>query len=833
MINRKIITATASLAIALVLSGCELGTSETPSTIPIRNPYVSVQPASYAYVIGGEPEDAYTGSPELEIKIYDWNEENGKLALQWYTFDSVAEYCETGGGRAVGSGYTYTPPALAPEAGKRHYYYVQITNTNDVTDKKTVTIRSEVAVLSFRGVNDPAFPVILRQPAGSRYQFGRAIGGIKVEAEGAVLAYQWYSSPSFSVNPDTAVKIEGATQSSFIPDADTLRAGSNYFFVEITSAQNGKTATELSLPAAIEMILGERAAAPRIDAQPRDQLAFAEDTLETLTVTAASPDSGQISYQWYSNTRSATSGAEAISGATGSSYTPVIESGASRYYYVAVTNTNNNVEGEKEASVNSKIVKVSLQNSGTMDENATVNISDPSVAANRFNYVRGYGGMEVLWGNFPNHETADTELMYDPDRLGYNMLRIMIPPTSTDMEVNMADALERLNPNYYENVKIVNKYGGYVAAAPWSPPKEWKSNNSTNGGGNLIPSYYKLYANYLKNFSQHMYDHGAPIYVISIQNEPNYIAGYDGCEWTAAEMRDFFLEVGHFTDGVRGYGGGRETPVVLTMNGESANTPNINLLALNDPRSNAVIDVLARHVYGEQTVNLWNTPNRNGKEVWMTEHNINSANATGYTLDSTWNYIWRFMNDVDLVMRLNNENAFVWWASKRFYSMVGDGQYDSPAGQALPRGYGLSHYSKFTIDKTRIWWSIGAGSTTAAGAAIPHNDRGNSIVNNTGFSLDNLSPRITAYVSEDGNEISLVMWTPTQTSGAGGTDMGTIKINLPDGFIIRGAAAVRSTAPSGGVNTYMVDEEVTVSPDRKSAYVTLPRSQILSVKFTR
>jgi hypothetical protein len=304
-------------------------------------------------------------------------------------------------------------------------------------------------------------------------------------------------------------------------------------------------------------------------------------------------------------------------------------------------------------------------------------------------------------------------------------------------------------------------------------------------------------------------------------------------------MRDFWLEVGHFTDGVRGYGGGKEIPYVLTMNGESANTPYINNEALMNPRSKAVIDLLARHIYGERTKSLWNDYHANitradGSkfEVWMTEHNINSANATGYYLDSTWNYIWRYLNDVDLVMRINNENAFVWWASKRFYSMVGDGQFGAKLGAPMPRGYALSHYSRYTIDTTRIHLgSANITGTFADGTVIEHVERATSLVNNTTDNLDNESVRITAYVSADGNAISMVMWSPTKVDRSGGYDIGNIKINLPDEFLVNGVTAHKSWGD--GDNEIFQPVEIDVSADRKSAYVTLNRSQILSVKFTR
>jgi O-glycosyl hydrolase len=79
----------------------------------------------------------------------------------------------------------------------------------------------------------------------------------------------------------------------------------------------------------------------------------------------------------------------------------------------------------------------------------------------RYQYVRGFGGMDVGWGNFPFTSAADTELMFNPDAgLGLNILRIMIMPSNTDIDVTMNALVSKDRPDYYENVKIVNKYGG-------------------------------------------------------------------------------------------------------------------------------------------------------------------------------------------------------------------------------------------------------------------------------------------------------------------------------------------------------------------------------------
>jgi O-glycosyl hydrolase len=288
-------------------------------------------------------------------------------------------------------------------------------------------------------------------------------------------------------------------------------------------------------------------------------------------------------------------------------------------------------------------------------------------------------------------------------------------------------------------------------------------------------------------------------------------------------MMNFFKQVGHFTSGVSGFGGGREIPSVLTMNGESANHPNINDAALNDPVSRAAIDIIGRHPYGNRQIRYSRAIDHptDPKEVWMTEHNINSGNPSAYRNDSTWNFVWKFLNDVDLSIRLNDESTYIWWAAKRFYSFIGDGQYSTDNGEILPRGYAISHYAKFAKETYRV--AVNAEGTTANGASISRNN-----FNGLYDDLDSTAARATAFVSPDGNSISLVLFTPTFVNGAGGIDMGTVKIQLPEDFIIREAIAMRSSQDS-----YAKPEDVQICEEGNTATVTLPRGHILSVRFTK
>jgi O-glycosyl hydrolase len=886
-LKQKSIAVAAGLALVLlafISAGCRLEVLEVPKPVLLVEPYITTQPASISYKTNAVP----STPPTLEVAVEDWTPADGTLTFQWYSFASYFNYLsgvvvkEDEDVPAVGADphqSSFTPMSFASTtAGERYYYYVEVTNTNPVaTNKPSSTIKSEVAIISFLDPAAPSVPIITHQPAGTSARFGRPVPPLSVRVKiedmqaDSEITYQWYGidlddDGNYKDDDDDgipdATELLGEIYPSFTPPASQL--GDSFFYVKVTHTVGrtadvwgpdpddpdgpeiitipgspGVSSSEISIPATVFIDKGLRAGAPVISVPPQAALYIGSEAVVPLTVEAESPDFGDLSFQWYSNTRPGISGdgvalVETQTSAETtdlgeskwrSTYTPTVT--GNNFYFVVVTNYNSNVVGAVTATATTHAVNVRRQTTAApASGNAQVTINNPNLPSSRFNYVRGYGGMEVAWANFPETFPEDTELQYDPDKLGYNILRIMLPVSNTNIDLAMDDLVNvtKRRPHYYDNVKIVNKYGGYVAAAPWSPPKEWKSNNSINGGGILRHEYYKQYATYLKSFAQHMNNRGAPIYCISIQNEPNYTAGYDGCEWTPDEMRDFFITAGRFTEGVKGWGGGKQIPRVLTMNGESANNPHINDAAINNPVAFANIDLFGRHVYGDRRQNLW-ARLQGTKEVWMTEHNINSANAAGYYNDSKWDYIWKFLNDVDLVMRLNNENAFVWWAGKRFYSMVGDGQYGTPPGQALPRGWALSHYSKYTIDMTRI--GISMTGVTADGAGV------GSAVNTDIGDMDNISARITAYISQDGNEISMLLWTPTLTSGADGHNMGTIEITMPGGFTIGSATGIQSYKVSDTENRYQEAYEPLVSQSREKAYITLPRSRIISVKFTK
>ena len=85
-----------------------------------------------------------------------------------------------------------------------------------------------------------------------------------------------------------------------------------------------------------------KAAGPSITTQPVSA-SYVTGAAATALSVEASASSGELSYQWYSNTSETTEGATALSGETNATYTPNTASSGKTYYFCAVTDANGTV----------------------------------------------------------------------------------------------------------------------------------------------------------------------------------------------------------------------------------------------------------------------------------------------------------------------------------------------------------------------------------------------------------------------------------------------------------------------------------------------------------
>lgn len=529
-----------------------------------------------------------------------------------------------------------------------------------------------------------------------------------------------------------------------------------------------------------------------------------------------------LTYQWYSADTFVNEDGTAIANATSTSYKP----DAAGVYYVVITNTltipasDEEKEQIKISTKASEPMRVTVLGADYSAPTYTITVDD----SDKHQYVRGFGGMSNAFGiGAPARymELRDIDTMFDPvNGLGLNFLRIMLFSAPLDQVVSGAVNPQMGNNIYFDIVKKVNSYGGYVLASPWSPPAEWKINNNIAGTSpsNLLENRYTDYANYLRQFCVDMAGAGAPIYAVAMQNEATFPASYEGCEWTDTQHRNFFRDVGNLITKsptpVAGYGGGKATDRVLVTTGEPHNNVTWNNSVLNDPVARDNADIVTYHIYGNLN-SRYDLGFQYEKENWMTEHNINSGEGS-YLQDSTWNFVWPMADEVDHCIRVNDTHVFVWWYAKRFYSFVGDGSNGTANGAILPRGYVMSHWAKYATDTIRVGANLSSGYPNASDVRVSAYRRWENPPDPTHWEQAKLQ------VKED--SVSLVIYNRRTAA----TAASRIRINLPDGFFASDAIAIISDESHKHSAC-----DIILDPDGKFGDIELPGNTIISVKFTK
>ena len=288
----------------------------------------------------------------------------------------------------------------------------------------------------------------------------------------------------------------------------------------------------------------------------------------------------------------------------------------------------------------------------------TVEASATILANDNKQLIQGFGCATVF---SPPNTSAVTAEEFDrlfgsgSGQVGLNILRIRI---ASD------DAWRMTELNY---AKAAIQRGARVFASPWSPPARMKTNNSIIGG-KLITDSSAAYAKYLNDFALYMAANGAPLQAVSVQNEPDWNPNYEGCVWTATEMRDF----------LKNHGASITATNLMAPELVNNNQTYINTI-LADDAAVANLDIFATHIYGGGIIDNPQIRNK-GKEMWMTEH-----------LDTLTNYTSNLNTAIEIhdCFTKANFNAYIWWYGKRFYGPIGQD------GRVTKRGFIMSHFARF------------------------------------------------------------------------------------------------------------------------------------------
>lgn len=238
------------------------------------------------------------------------------LTYQWYAKPDNTDIASNPGTAVPGAtSSTFTPPSTP--IGIKYYYVVVSGFCGSITS----TLSGEHRV-------NPPITVIDIQPLKfdeTRCKDGAAFTELTVLASGeGTVTYQWYVNTTPSNENGTL--IPGATNPNFTPPTSTV--GTFYYYA--TGASNcGTVPTQVS---------GAFTVTPPTEIQTENigaQTICDGASFSPISVNAIG--TGQLTYQWYSNTVASNIGGTAIFGAINQNFTPTPTApGTTMYYYVVV-----------------------------------------------------------------------------------------------------------------------------------------------------------------------------------------------------------------------------------------------------------------------------------------------------------------------------------------------------------------------------------------------------------------------------------------------------------------------------------------------------------------
>ena len=321
-------------------------------------------------------------------------------------------------------------------------------------------------------------------------------------------------------------------------------------------------------------------------------------------------------------------------------------------------------------------------------QRATVRIN----AQTKYQHITGFGGFVCSPQFTYNHmSTAEIKKVWgETSTVGCNIMRLYIPIGKNSWGQSLATA------------KLAKQMGLIVFASPWGQPAEWKTNGTSNAKnsdgtqGYLKKENWADYAQYLEDYVQYLRKNGVELDAISIQNEPDWPADYAGCLWSATDIASF----------VKTYG---RTISCKIMAPETLAVSDSYVNALNKTDILPCFDIYGGHQYGGIQSAYKNLAAK-GKEIWMTEYliNWNEGQSSTRNFDFTKDF-FNFFRAINTCM-LGNFNAWIHYAAKRYYAMMGDGQNGAGSSGAITkRGYVMAHFARFVTGMDRIGATFGGG----------------------------------------------------------------------------------------------------------------------------
>ena len=362
----------------------------------------------------------------------------------------------------------------------------------------------------------------------------------------------------------------------------------------------------------------------------------------------------------------------------------------------------------------------------TVAQATTVTVT---VKDTRYQTITGFGAACCDGAMCPYAtDTNPVKLLYGPQsKIGLNIMRMEISP-NFEGDVIVPEWGNYDSPYDWQggvpSAKIVKQRGGIVFGTPWSPPGEYKTNGSAQGGnaddqGNiraeLREDCYDKFFPWLNTFLAYMKKKGVAVDAVSIQNEPDWWVNYSGCLYTPEQQLKLVKNYAHMLD--------RETyPGVRLISAEPLGfDPRYSNKLLGDTTARKHIDIIAGHLYGHPPLGNMKSANnmasKYGKEVWMTEHSV-SDNIQNRL--PNWHEQLLFAEELNECM-LSGCTGYIYWYMRAHWAFVstGEAKYGTEnkvKNKLLPRAFVMSHFSKYVTGSTRLMATPTMAANTKEGA---------------------------------------------------------------------------------------------------------------------
>ena len=351
----------------------------------------------------------------------------------------------------------------------------------------------------------------------------------------------------------------------------------------------------------------------------------------------------------------------------------------------------------------------------------TVTVSDT-----RYQTVTGFGAACCDGAMCPfGTDTQPVRLLYGKEsKIGLNIMRMEISPNFIG-DVIVPEWGNWDSPYDWNgslpSAKIVKQRGGIVFGTPWSPPGDYKTNGTAQGGnaddqgnqrGELRKDCYEKFFPWLNTFLEWMKKKGVAVDAVSIQNEPDWWVSYSGCLYTPQQQLDLVKNYAHLLD--------RDTyKGVRLISAEPLGfDPKYSDPLMNDATARNQIDIIAGHLYGHPPLGNMKKAavlaSKYGKEVWMTEHSV----TDNIERLPNWHEQLIFAEELNECM-LAGCTGYIYWYMRAHWAFVGTGEAKYNPGNTknklLPRAYVMSHFSKHVTGSTRLGTkaSVSTGTNSA------------------------------------------------------------------------------------------------------------------------